>query len=85
MSKEEEGLDGRIDLSSVTAGLIKDLKDLRAGRITNSDARVRAQLGREILRSVYLQIEGAARLPGPNRTDRNTIEGTVHGDSKVRD
>lgn len=48
----------QIELKDVTVGLINDLNDLRAGKITNTDARVRAQLGREILRSIHIQLEG---------------------------
>lgn len=48
----------QIELTEVTSGLIDDMKSLRAGKITNADARVRAQLAREILRSVHLQLEG---------------------------
>lgn len=51
-------------LNEVTLGLIQDLKDLRAKKITNTDARVRAQLGREILRSVHLQLEGMKVIEG---------------------
>lgn len=47
-----------IELNEVTAGLASDLKALREGKITNADARVRAQLGREILRGAHLQLEG---------------------------
>ena len=59
-------------LEGFTLSLIEDLKSLRAGEITNSDARVRAQLAREILRGVHLQLEGmrlfsetAKKLPNP--------------------
>lgn len=45
-------------LNEVTLGLIQDLRDLREGKIKNADARVRAQLAREVLRSVHLMIEG---------------------------
>ena len=45
-----------IDLRDVTMGLIQDLEDLRAGKITNADARTRAQLAREILRSDHIQL-----------------------------
>ena len=51
-----------IDLTDVTLGLIDDLIKLRRGEITNADARTRAQLAREILRSVHLQIEGMRRI-----------------------
>ncbi|MEL6110391.1 MAG: hypothetical protein AAFU85_30660 [Planctomycetota bacterium] len=46
------------DLREVTEELIGDLRALREGKITNADARTRAQLGREILRAVHLQLEG---------------------------
>ena len=46
------------ELNAVTLGLIQDLKDLRKGKITNADARCRALLAREILRSVHLSLEG---------------------------
>lgn len=48
----------QIELNEVTIGLIDDLKLLRAGKITNADARVRAQIAREILRAVHLSLEG---------------------------
>lgn len=47
-----------IALNEVTLGLVQDLKDLRDNKITNADARVRAQLAREILRAVHLHLEG---------------------------
>lgn len=49
-------------LSEFTRELIQDLKDLRAGRITAGAARVRAQLAREVLRAVHLQLEGLKYL-----------------------
>jgi hypothetical protein len=45
-------------LGAFTRDLIGDLKKLRAGKITNADARVRAQLAREILRAAHLHLEG---------------------------
>ena len=53
-----------IDLSAVTLGLCKDLDELRKGNITNADARTRAQLAREILRSVHMQLEGMKVIEG---------------------
>lgn len=47
-----------VPLNEVTLGLIGDLESLRKGDITNADARVRAQLAREILRAVHLNLEG---------------------------
>ena len=63
----------QVELNAVTLGLIQDLADLRKGKITNADARVRAQLAREILRAVHLTLEGmktieaqtVQRLEGP--------------------
>lgn len=59
-------------LSQFTMELIEDLRDLRAEKITVHEARVRAQLAREVLRSVHLQLEGmkylsetAKQLPRP--------------------
>ena len=51
-------------LSEFTRELIQDLKDLRAGKITAGAARVRAQLAREVLRAVHLQLEGLKYLSG---------------------
>ena len=52
------------ELSTFTRELIQDLKDLRAGKITAPEARVRAQLAREVLRSVHLQLQGLKHLAG---------------------
>lgn len=51
-------------LSQFTLDLIQDIKDLRAGKITNTDARARALLAREALRAVHLQLEGMKWLSG---------------------
>ncbi len=62
-------LDDPTTLNGVTLGLIQDLRDLRAGKITNADARTRAQLAREIMRSMHLILEGMrvidAQAKGP--------------------
>jgi hypothetical protein len=54
-----------LDLNEVTLGLVQDLRDLRAKKISNADARTRAQLAREILRAVHLTIEGMRVLNAP--------------------
>jgi hypothetical protein len=54
-------------LNEVTLGLIQDLRDLRAGKITNTDARTRAQIAREILRGVHLALEGMEIIQAPTR------------------
>ena len=53
-----------MDLHNFTKGLIQDLESLRAGEITNADARTRAQLAREVLRSAHLQLQGMRFLAG---------------------
>ncbi len=45
-------------LSDFTKDLINDLHELREGKITLQEARVRAQLAREVLRGVQLQLHG---------------------------
>ena len=47
-----------LTLDAFTKGLVQDLHDLRAGKITAHQARARTQLAREVLRSVHLQLEG---------------------------
>lgn len=71
-----------VQLNEVTTGLAKDLADLRKGKITNADARVRAQLGREILRGAHLQLEGMKFLS----VSAKTIKQLGHnGDEDVQD
>ena len=55
-------------LTSFTLELIGDLKALRAGKITIAEARVRAQLAREILRAVHLQLQGMKFLSDTAKT-----------------
>lgn len=45
-------------LTDFTMSLIGDLEDLRARRISVAEARVRAQMAREVLRSAHLQLQG---------------------------
>lgn len=51
-------------LTQFNVDLMQDLRDLRDGKITLADARVRAQLAREVLRGVSLQLEGMRFLSG---------------------
>lgn len=60
-------------LNQFTLDLISDLNDLRSNKITTSEARVRTQLAREVLRSIHLRLQGmkylsesAKQLPAPN-------------------
>ena len=56
MTKKKDTLPDAI--AAFTIDLIQDLKDLRAGKISARDAKVRALLAHEVLRSVHLQFEG---------------------------
>jgi hypothetical protein len=52
--KEEEGpMTARFDLLKFTDDLIGDLASLRAGKISVQEARVRAELARQVLRAVH--------------------------------
>lgn len=57
-------------LNEVTLGLIQDLRDLRAGKITNTDARTRAQIAREIMRGVHLALEGMKVIESAQQKSR---------------
>jgi hypothetical protein len=61
----------RFDLMSFTDTLIADLNDLRAGKISTKEAMARAELARQVLRSVQLVVQArkfleAAALPAPS-------------------
>jgi hypothetical protein len=62
MAKKSESLPDAV--TQFTLDLIQDLKDLRAGKITPRDAKARAILAHEVLRSVHLQFEGMKYLAG---------------------
>ena len=70
-----------IDLNDVTAGLIEDLRALRKGKITNADARVRAQLGREILRGAHLYLEGLKYIEAAKPKASKSLEDKRGSDS----
>jgi hypothetical protein len=77
MSDEPQTLAERFDLQDLIAGLVGDLRDLRAGKISNRDAQARALLAKQILRGVHYVvqaqkfIEGKAKvLPAPARGRR---------------
>ena len=56
----------QVELNQVTLALVQDLQDLRDGKITNTDARTRAQLAREIMRAVHLSLQGMRMLEHSN-------------------
>lgn len=43
----------QFDLRSFVGGLVSDLKELRAGKISVRDAHARAELARQVLRGVH--------------------------------
>lgn len=49
-------------LRKFTLALIADYHGLRAGKITVTEARARAQLAREAIRAVHLQLQGARMM-----------------------
>lgn len=52
------------DLGDFTRGLVQDLRDLRSGKITVRDARARADLAKQVLRSVHYVIQGRKAIEG---------------------
>lgn len=82
-----EGL-ASLDIGSIVRGLVQDLDDLRAGRLTLQKANAHARLAHEILRGITFVItaqkylEGKAiTLPSPGakakRSKGNTIDGNA--------
>ena len=67
----------RFDLMEFTDSLVADLRALRAGSISVQDARVRADLARQVLRSISLVIQARKMFEGkalalPNGSIGNT-------------
>lgn len=54
----------RFDLGRFTDRLIEDLELLRAGKITPTDARARADLARQVLRSIGYVLEAQKVIDG---------------------
>lgn len=52
----------RFSLDDIIHGLAADLADLRAGRISTRDAKVRADLAHEILRGIDLTVKAQKLL-----------------------
>lgn len=63
-----------------TLDLIKDLKDLRRGKITLAEGRVRMGLAREVIRSVYAQIDGAKLQMARANEIKNIVDQSGGGD-----
>lgn len=71
MDHEPGPLTERFNLMTFTDDLMGDLRALRAGKITVRDAKARAELARQILRSVHYVVTAqkfmasqAKQLPG---------------------
>lgn len=64
MDSDTATLSDRLDLATLIAGLIGDLKDLRAGKISNRDAHARAELARQVLRGVHYVVTAQKYLDG---------------------
>ena len=73
MDDGSQTLTERLDLATLIAGLMGDLKELRSGAISVREAHARAELARQILRGVHYVVtaqkylEGRA-LPAPRAT-----------------
>lgn len=63
-SKTPETLADRLSLDGLIAGLIDDLRDLRAGKISIREAHARAELARQILRGVHYVVTAQKYLEG---------------------
>ncbi len=55
-------------LNDVIQGLVGDLEDLRAGKISTNDAMARSQLAKQIFNGVRIYMQGAALLSGRAKT-----------------
>lgn len=67
-------LSDRYSLDDVIAGIARDLADLRAGKISVEDARVRADLSKQFMNGVRLVINAqkfldARMIPAPEVTE----------------
>lgn len=61
---EASPLGERFNLDSVISGLAADLDQLRAGQISVDDARVRAELAKQIMNGVRLVVNAQKYLEG---------------------
>lgn len=79
-----------LNIGSIVSGLVKDLEELRAGRLTIQQAHAHAKLAHEILRGInfvitaqkYLDAKPLALPAGGDRPKargrRKTIDGEAH-------
>lgn len=64
MENDTQPLAERLDLATLIAGLMDDLKSLRMGKITIREAHARAELARQILRGVHYVVTAQKYLEG---------------------
>lgn len=64
MESDTQTLSDRLDLGTLIAGLLGDLKDLRAGKISIREAHARAELARQVLRGVHYVVTAQKYLDG---------------------
>lgn len=75
MSQDSESnhpLDGLIKYKDFIGGLVGDLNDLRAGKITVGQARARADLAKQIVRGIAVALD-AQRLLIEGAKEINTL------------
>lgn len=61
---DPDSLAGRLNLGGLITGLMSDLTELRAGKISVRDAHARAELARQILRGVHYVVQAQKFLEG---------------------
>lgn len=72
MADDASSLSESLNLQSLIAGLMGDLKALRDGKISIQDAKARAELARQILRGVHYVVQAqkylsSQALPAPEQ------------------
>lgn len=73
-TEQLESIADRLDLASLIAGLMGDLKELRAGKITTQQAHARAELARQILRGVHYVVTAQKFLEQQNLKQVSHVE-----------
>lgn len=72
---EASPLGERFNLDSVINGLACDLDELRAGKISVDDARVRAELAKQIMNGVRLVVNAQKYLEGRALPSPSSLSG----------
>lgn len=74
----------QLGIPQIIAGLVRDLDELRAGKISVNDAVARSMLAKQIFNGVRIYLNGAKLLadgakPVDNKAPRQALEGEPHG------